>query len=152
MIKTFIVGAEYDKSELIDVVLRQNDPLIIRLKTSPVATLEHTLIEIQHSKSREYISRYMDNPEYIEIPHSMQIPGIIRVVVSEIDEDSIVKTYTVPPIEIHDTGNRFSGHDVIAKILAALPRIEQLERDVAELKSLKGVVDGIINIVYDPLS
>lgn len=163
MVKTFVIGAEYDENEMIDVVLRDNDPLIIRLQTSGEVQLRNTLIEMRNSETKEYFSYEATNPKYVNIPINLYKPGIIQVNVSILDGKSIVKTYTVPPVIVHDTGNRFSGHDVIARILAALPRIEKLEQEVQAIKSdveqgsksllsLKEIVDGITTIVYDPLN
>lgn len=163
MVKTFVVGAEYDDNEMIDIVLRDNDPLMIHLQTSGEVQLRDVLVEMRNSETKEYFSYEVTNPKYINIPVNLYKPGIIQVNVSILDGKSIVKTYTVPPVVVHDTGNRFSGHDVIAKILAALPRIEKLEEEVQTIKTnvehgnnglseLKSIVDNMATIVYDPLN
>lgn len=138
MIKTFVLGAEYDESELCDVAIDVYNHLIIRFVGKQ---LNEPVVEIRINGKYKQIALSGNEFEY---PAELIEAGYASIVLTEYVNGRKVKVWTVPPVNFVFFEDQFTGSDVIHKILRALPRIEALEDRVDNLET--GLADAVADI------
>lgn len=153
MIKTFIVGADYDDSELNDVVLR-GEALILRFlypDGRPANNLKLCL-EVDNVSQRYTVQ---DDGSFV-LSTNLQKPGLMKATLIAEKFGIPVKQYVVPPIMFIDIDNVFSGQDTISRLLDMADRVdaidEKIKKGESRLNILSELVDKLNKINYDPLN
>ena len=151
MIKTFFRNNQYPKDEVTDVIIKQADPLYIRV--SPTFEVD-TKVEFRliTSDGKEIYGTTILPAwcELIPVPDKFVKPGVLDVVIVETSSDEVTpaKVWSGPSYELYSLDYCFGGHDRIQELIQELPKIKAF---LSDYPVLKDTIERVTAIVFDPL-